>query len=89
MAQSSDERVGMPMTVWRVIYAPFRCLAPAIEPDHLCIDSALIYKDEFSSIPLLLKFAPSFSFENYIRTILLLGVYRFFYSESPISLTLA
>ena len=69
-----------------VVDASLRSLAAAIEAGHLRVDPTLIDKHELAPIPLLLEFTPELAFENNVRTILLFGEYRFFYSEIPISL---
>lgn len=85
MTQSRNERVGVPVAMRRIVNASLRGLAAAVKPGHLCIDATLVDKHELAAIPLLLEFAPELAFENNVRTVLLFGEYRFFYSEIPIS----
>ena len=83
LPERSDKGVGVPMSVRRVIDAPFGTEASPVKANHLCVHSGFIDEHELTAFPLLLQLLPPPPPLPHISTVLFLGVDRFFYSDSP------
>lgn len=77
-AQAGDHRVGLPMAAGRVIPEPDPAGTPTIAPQQVRGDARLVDEDVGARVVYRLGVLPVPARRGYVRTALLVGVYRFF-----------